>query len=171
MAEDKEFPQGHVLFKQGTKGGELFFIKEGSVDLVVRNPETGEDRRVAQAKERSVLGTMTFLEGEPRSATAICTTPVKCSIVDQIQREKLLAQVPPWFKVLLKDLSGNLRRLNEEFVALSVKHEILEKRFKILKAKAAKDDPKAAADKGEAKNADAKKAPADEPGDKVEEKK
>jgi len=141
MAEQKaetkhsEFGKGDILFKQGSKGGELFFIKEGEVELIVRDAETMSERVVARVGENSVLGTMTFLEGEARSATARCVSPVKAIVVGQIQREKLLTQVPVWFKVLLKDLSSNLRHLNEEYVRLAAKHEVLEKRVALMKSR------------------------------------
>ncbi len=135
--EPKEvtFGAGQTLFRQGDKGGELYFIKEGQVELSVRHEETGAEAVVAVVGERSVLGTMTFLEGEPRSATAKALDTVKCVIVNQIQRERLLNQVPVWFRVLLKDLSGNLRRLNLEFTKLRKDHEDLEKRYKVLQSK------------------------------------
>ena len=134
-ANIKEFKTGDVLFKQGTKGGDLFFIKKGSVELNVRDAESGNERVIATVNERSVLGTMSFLEGEPRSATATCKTDVTCVLVTQTHRENLLKQVPAWFKVLLKDLSGNLRSLNEQHVRVVAENEILQKRVKIMKAK------------------------------------
>ena len=141
MAEQKpetkhtEFEKGSLLFKQGSRGGELFFIKEGEVELIVRDTESMTERVVAQVGENSVLGTMTFLEGEARSATARCLTAVKAIVVGQIQREKLLTQVPLWFKVLLKDLSSNLRNLNEEYVRNASKNEVLEKRIALMKSR------------------------------------
>ena len=130
-----EFGKGDILFKQGSRGGELYFIKEGQVELIVRDQATMAEKVVAQVGENSVLGTMTFLEGEARSATAKCLTPVKAIVVGQIQREKLLAQVPVWFKVLLKDMATNLRHLNEEHVRLMAKHEVLEKRVTLMKTR------------------------------------
>ena len=58
---------GQVLFRQNEKGGDLYFIKTGTVELTVRNEETGEEAMVAVIGDRSVVGTMSFLEGEPRA--------------------------------------------------------------------------------------------------------
>lgn len=132
MAEPNEqtFGQGQTLFRQGEKGGELFFIKEGKVELSVRSDETGQSAVVATVGSKSVLGTMSFLESEPRSATAKCLTEVKAVVINDMQREKLLKTVPSWFAVLVKDLSSSLRRLNEEFAALKAENETLKKRVK-----------------------------------------
>ena len=48
--------------------------------------------------------------------------------------------MPTWFAVLLKDLSSNLRRLNEQFTHLKAQNELLEKRLKHKDKKQAEDD-------------------------------
>ena len=141
MAEEKkdqkttDFAQGTVLFRQGSKGGDLYFIMDGTVELTVRDEATGKETVVAKPGPRSILGTMSFLESEPRSATAKCVSAVKAIVVNPQQREKLLTQVPEWFKALLKDMAANLRRTNEEFAKVSARNEILERRVAIMKAK------------------------------------
>lgn len=135
-----EFPKGHVLFRQGARGGDLYFITEGEVELTVLDETTGKEMPVAKAGPLSILGTMTFLEGDPRSATAKCLTVVKCIVVTQIQRKKLLAQVPVWFKALLKDMAANLRRTNSDFARVSTQNEILTKRLEIMQKRLEEGD-------------------------------
>lgn len=160
MSEPSEstFGRGQTLFRQGEKGGELFFIKSGKVELSVHNDE-GETAVVAVVGDKSVLGTMTFLEGDPRSATAKAVTDVKAVVINQAQREKLLKTVPPWFVVLVKDLSSSLRRINIEYAHLKTENELMKKRLTQLKKRLAEaggtDDTEAkgeaGADAGEAK--------------------
>ena len=126
---------GRTLFKQGEKGGELFFIKEGQVSLIVRNAETGDEAEIAVLGPKTVLGTMSFLEGDPRSATAITKTEVKCVKISQIHRDKLLETIPSWFGILLKDLSMNIRRLNGQFLNLDAEHKKLDKRYQIAESR------------------------------------
>lgn len=142
MSDQKEttIGQGQTLFRQGEKGGELFFIKSGKVELTVRNEATGESAIVATLGDRNVLGTMSFLEGEPRSATAKALTEVKAVLINQAQRERLLKTVPAWFQVLVKDLSGSLRRLNIEFTTLKAENELLKKRLEKFKSQAKEED-------------------------------
>lgn len=123
---------GQELFRQGESGGELFFIQKGKVELTVFNKDTGESAVVATINEKAVLGTMSFMEGEPRSATAKALTDVECVIVTQTQREKMLAEIPAWFKILVKDLSGNLRHLNLKYTELQSQNQQLEKKFQAL---------------------------------------
>jgi CRP-like cAMP-binding protein len=148
----KKFQPGDVICKQGQRGGELFFIKTGKVELIVRHPETGVDTVVGTVGERSVIGTMSFLEGDERSATAKCLTEVECVVVDAQQREKLLDQIPAWFKVLIKDLTGNIRRFNADYTRLKSNYDILEKRFNILKKKEGGKDEAEKDDKADKTN-------------------
>jgi CRP-like cAMP-binding protein len=127
--------QGQTLFRQGEKGGDLYFIKAGQVELTVRNEETGASAVVATVGDKSVLGTMSFLENDPRSATAKAVTEVKAVVINQAQREKLLKSVPAWFAVLVKDLSSSLRRTNLEFAQVKAENETLKKRLEAQKKK------------------------------------
>ena len=125
---EKVFGQNQTLFRQGEKGGDLYFIKSGKVELTVRDNDSGESAVVAVVGDKSVLGTMSFLEGDVRSATAKCLTEVHAVVIQEGQREKLLKTVPAWFSVLVKDLSASLRRLNVEFAHLKSENELLKKR-------------------------------------------
>jgi len=134
MAEGQKpvvFGVGQCLFRQGEKGGELYFIQKGRVEVSVYN-EGGDAAVVAVMEKNTVLGTMSFLEGEPRSATAKALTDVECIVVNEAQREKMLAQVPPWFKVLVKDMSAGLRNLNAKFAELQNSSRLLEKRLEAM---------------------------------------
>jgi CRP/FNR family cyclic AMP-dependent transcriptional regulator len=133
MAQQKEtiFGQGQELFREGAKSTELYYIMQGSIELSVLDAKTGQPVVVAQLSDRSVLGTMSFLEGQPRSATAKCISEVKAIVVTQTQREQLLKSIPTWLPVLIKELSNNLRNLNKQFADLSVAHEIAKDRIEL----------------------------------------
>lgn len=125
---------GRTLFKEGDKCRDLYIIKKGEVQLTVRNKETGEDVEIAIKKDSSVLGTMAFLEGDPRSATAKTITEIVCTKVTEPVRDRLIKTIPNWFKILIKDMTNNIHNQNEAF--LKQKQEIEElKKCLILKDK------------------------------------
>lgn len=137
--QEVTFGAGQTLFKQGDKGGDLYFIKSGNVELTVR-AETGESAVVAVLGDRNVLGTMSFLEGETRSATAKCLTEVKAVVVKQVMRERLLETIPKWFFLVVKDLSASLRRLDESYAQVVAENVLLKKRLDSLKKKLVDED-------------------------------
>lgn len=129
----KKYGAGQQLFREGEKGGHLYFIKTGKVELTVQDKKTGEEVVVGVVGAQSVLGTVTFLESEPRSATAKCLEETECVVVSEVQRKKLLAAVPKWFRILVKDLAKNLRNANERYSEIKKKYDVLEKRCEVLK--------------------------------------
>ena len=140
------FGAGQVLFKQGDKSRDLYFVKEGEIELSVKNEDSQSEAVVATIGSRSVLGSMSFLEGEPRSATATVKTEATMVRINDGQREKLLKTIPSWLQVLIKDLSSNLRRINANYAKLQDEHKLLQRRYDVLKAKVkpedeAKEDP------------------------------
>lgn len=128
MDQDTIIGVGQTLFKQGEKGGDLYFIKTGEVELSVRDEDTGQEAVVAVVGPKSVIGTMSFLEGEPRSATAKVKSELTCIKVSQVQRDRMLKSIPNWFRILVKDLSSNIRRNNSGFVKLNSDIALLNKK-------------------------------------------
>lgn len=122
---------GRTLFKQGDKGGDLYFITKGIVELSVRDAESGQDVILATLKDKNVIGTMSFVAGDPRSATAIAKTELEYVVITQGQRDKLLTDVPVWVKVVMKDLAATIRSSNEAYAMLKTEHEKLEKKYEL----------------------------------------
>ncbi|MFK7823306.1 MAG: cyclic nucleotide-binding domain-containing protein [Oligoflexales bacterium] len=128
MDQDITIGAGQTLFRQGEKGGDLYFIKAGEVELSVRDEETGKEAIVAICGPKSVIGTMSFLEDEPRSASAKVKSEIKCTKISQLQRDRMMKTIPNWFRILVKDLSGNIRRTNKIFIKLNAEIDLLKKK-------------------------------------------
>ncbi len=120
FTQDKEivFGAGRTLFKQGDRDRDLFFVVRGEIDLIVRDEASGTEVLIETIKDKSVLGTMSFLEGEARSATAITKTEVTLVKINQSVRDKIFKSVPNWFGVLVKDLANSIRRLDMKYLKL-----------------------------------------------------
>ena len=129
---ERTFGSGQILFREGDKGGDLYFLQSGKVELTVIDPNTDKPVIIAEVKPPAVLGTMTFLEGDARSATATAVSAVKVLIVSQDQREELLKTIPDWFKVLVKDLSSNLRTVDKEYSKAKAENQELRAKVKAL---------------------------------------
>ena len=100
--------QGQTLFKEGAKCDVIYFIKSGQVEISRIDEETGKKIILKTLGPESVVGTMAFLLGLERSATAVCLTEVKCIEIKEAQRDVLLKQIPPWLKSMW-DLVGIIR--------------------------------------------------------------
>ena len=65
-----DFPAGEELTVQGKPGGRFFLILDGEVDISVGG------RRLRTFGPGEYLGEISLIDGEPRSASAVATTPV-----------------------------------------------------------------------------------------------
>jgi CRP-like cAMP-binding protein len=60
---------GDVVLQEGEPGDRLFFIYRGAADVVKRDPDTGSEFPIARLERGAVVGEMSFMDGEPASAT------------------------------------------------------------------------------------------------------
>ena len=77
--------KGVQLFEQGSQGSSLFFVYQGLLDVFVKN-KNGVNENVAQLGAGSVLGEMSLLTGEPRTATIV---PNIDTVVYEIKKEMI----------------------------------------------------------------------------------
>ena len=68
--KELDFPAGEELTVQGKPGGRFFLILDGAVDISVGG------RRLRSFGPGEYLGEISLIDGEPRSASAVATTPV-----------------------------------------------------------------------------------------------
>jgi len=114
---------GATLFMQGEPGDSVYIVASGQIDVKVAVP--GEDDRVLTTlKRNAVLGEMSLLLDEPRSATAVARTD---SVLWQIPRAEFQAAISRgdrWTNnllvVMLQMLARRLADMNRELIALMV---------------------------------------------------
>ncbi len=113
---------GQVLFQQGDPGGDLFFIQDGEIEIF--RSANMQDVVLATMRVGEIIGIMTCMTNEPRMASARAT---KASIVKRVRHEnvqKLIGNLPPWMKVVLKDFTSRLAQMNKNYAAsiVEIKH-------------------------------------------------
>src|SRR3954453_17891500 len=81
-------PAGKVLCAEGRGGQECFVIVDGEVGVTIGGTE------VATLGAGSFVGELAVLDGEPRTATAVATTPVRLLVFTRREFEELLECAP-----------------------------------------------------------------------------
>ncbi|MGZ6826621.1 MAG: cyclic nucleotide-binding domain-containing protein [Mycobacteriales bacterium] len=92
------------LIQQGATGYEFIVILEGQVEVVV------DGHVVASLGPGDHVGEMALLDGSPRNASVIATTPVRALLVGSREFRALVAQVPSLDRKLLLSLTARLRQ-------------------------------------------------------------
>jgi CRP-like cAMP-binding protein len=107
-----EAPAGTAVTQIGEPGDSFFIIIDGAV--AVRTPVGAG----SQLQPGDFFGEMSLLDGEPRSATIVATTPVRLLVVDRSHFWRLLDETPDLVRRMLTILSRRVRRLEQTVHAI-----------------------------------------------------
>jgi len=117
---EKKLKPGDILFHEGDKGDVMYLIREGKIKITKGE---GEDEKVlAVLKEGDFFGEMAIIDGSPRSAGAIATTPVSLLVIDK-ETFKSKIKENPLIEYVLETLSRRLRTTDEQIRLLTIKSE------------------------------------------------
>lgn len=100
---------GSVVCRQGDASTFLCIICRGRVD-VVRKDMDHNDKVIASLGPGNVLGEMSLIDGEPRSATALVHTPVELLVLTKDQYERLADENPRVWGRLVTRIAGILSK-------------------------------------------------------------
>ena len=98
-----DFPAGSVLTRQGASGGLAFVIGSGSAEVVRGG------RRLARLGPGDVVGELSLIDGEPRSATVRALTDMEVLEINADDLRRLLRRAPTVVRKLLEALSERVR--------------------------------------------------------------
>jgi len=104
MSEIVYFPEGKVIFEEGTTGREFFLIIEGQAAV-----KKGK-RTLSKVGRGSYFGELSILDGEPRSATVVAISDMELLVLEQRQFSGAIREVP---SLGLKFLTAMAKRLRD----------------------------------------------------------
>jgi CRP-like cAMP-binding protein len=112
---ESERPAGTVLTREGRDGGLMFVIVEGTADVIsggdAGNPGTG--KVIGQLGPGDVVGELSLIDGQARSASVVATSPVHVLEMARDDFQKLVNRSPKFVKALLQSLSLRVRGIDE----------------------------------------------------------
>ena len=106
----KEIKKGICIIEEGTASNEMYWVLKGSFITTIKSDN--DDKFVGRINEGELIGEMSFLDNNPRSATV---TSLEDSEVLVIPYKKFVHAVdgqPKWFQALMRTLSIRLRKSN-----------------------------------------------------------
>ncbi len=112
-----QFEEKAYVFKEGTHGGYMFFIVEGTVE-VIKQYDT-KKHKIAELSAGRSVGEMSLIDGAPRSATVRAKSALSLIVLKRKDFEKMLEEEPGIANRVLmgiaKLLSRSLRDTNKDF--------------------------------------------------------
>ena len=121
--ESRTYRPGQIITKEGEKDRDLYVLSEGTLEVSVKGDDG--DVVVSEIYPPEIIGEISFLNGSPRTATIRAKTDAKVYILSYYKVEQEMAEIPPWFKLILRTLtqrmqacSQRMKEMEEELKAL-----------------------------------------------------
>lgn len=102
------YPAGSVLFLQGEPTGHVAVLAQGWVK-VVSSARNGEEAFLAIRGPGDVLGELSAVDGQPRSATVSALVPVRARVIQGDHFLNAVSTTPELCLALLRHLTAHLR--------------------------------------------------------------
>lgn len=113
IATPKAFAKNEYICYEGQPGEEMYIILKGSVGVFVTGA-IGTLHQVATIKTGDFFGEMAIFDNLPRSASCIALEDTVTVAVNKDNLEEFIAFCPDMAKQILENMSGRIRKLNEE---------------------------------------------------------
>ena len=112
MMDSRDFKEGETVFHYGDPGGEIFILRNGSVELYVENTE-GEKLILSENEQGDVIGELSFLDGGARTATAIARQDTQMLCLDRVRLLDFIDKHPHAAMDVLTVIGRRLRATDE----------------------------------------------------------
>ncbi len=106
--DELSLPEGKELVTQGAPGRECFVIVEGQASVRIDGAE------VASLGPGDQFGELALLDGGPRTATVVATSPMQVLVIGQREFASVIDDVPELARKLLESLAARIRELDEQ---------------------------------------------------------
>jgi len=110
-SELRLFAPGEVIVREGEKGGELFVIDRGKVNIEIQR-DNGKQLKVAELQGGQFFGEMGLMTGEPRTATVRAKTDCALVVIEHAPFHDVLRQAPELVEKMSELLAARMAELD-----------------------------------------------------------
>src|SRR5215467_4668091 len=108
----RDFRQGETVFHYGDPGGEIFILRTGRVEVFVESTE-GTKIVLSENEQGDVIGELSFLDGGPRTATAVAREDTSMLLLDRMRLLDFIDKHPHAAMDVLTVIGRRLRATDE----------------------------------------------------------
>lgn len=110
MAKQIKLAPDQVLLREGEHSHSMFWVQSGQ--LVVTKKRGAEDVLLGHVYSGELVGEISFLDNEPRSATVKAVSECDVIEIPQETLDKVFSTQPKWMEILVKTMAERLRKAN-----------------------------------------------------------
>ncbi len=112
MMDSRTFRKDEIVFHYGDPGGEIYILRSGRVELYVESTE-GHKIVLSENEQGDVIGELSFLDGGPRTATAVATEDTQVLLLDRVRLLDFIDKHPHAAMDVLTVIGRRLRATDE----------------------------------------------------------
>jgi len=112
VIDELSVPEGHTLFQAGDPGDSLFIVREGEIELFIKDT-AGQKIVLTTAQAGDMFGELAMLDTGPRTATAVALASSEVLVLDRGDLVLLFQRKPEAALHMLASLSGLTRKADE----------------------------------------------------------
>jgi len=112
VVDESKVPSGHTLFQAGDPGDSLFIVREGEIELFIKDT-AGQKIVLTVAQPGDMFGELAMLDTGPRTATAVALMESEVLVLDRDDLVLLFQRKPEAALHMLAALSGLTRKADE----------------------------------------------------------
>jgi CRP/FNR family cyclic AMP-dependent transcriptional regulator len=113
-AGKESYKAGDVIFKEGSHGVAMYLIESGKVEI--SKDVQGKKLVIETLGPGEILGEMSFVDGEPRSATAIALEDTVLELLDKDFIDSGFNQISSDFRAVIRTLVKRLRNTTQKLI-------------------------------------------------------
>ena len=110
MASKVSIKGNEQLLREGEHSNSMFWVQQGQ--LVVTKKRQNEDVILGHVYEGELVGEISFLDKESRSATVKAITDCELIEIPQETIDNIFKTQPKWLEILVMTLAERLRKAN-----------------------------------------------------------
>lgn len=110
MAKSMKLAANQILINEGDHSHCMFWLQTGQ--LVVTKKRGNEDVVLGHIYSGELVGEISFLDSEPRSAQVKAVTDCELIMIPQETIDTIFKDQPKWLEILVKTLAERLRKAN-----------------------------------------------------------
>jgi CRP-like cAMP-binding protein len=121
VASYETFPDGQVIFLEGTHGDWIYVIEEGSVEISKK--VRGRRVVIEVLYKGEIFGELAFIAKMPRTATATAIGETTVGIIDRDYFDNEFNKLPADFRQIFNTVALRLKKATEAILAIAVADE------------------------------------------------
>lgn len=119
---ERHFKRGSLMFIEGESSYEMFIIRSGKIRILKQEGECSIE--LAVLGPGSVIGELSLLDHQPRSATAQVVEDTVVTVIDEELFARTMEKVPSWLsnmvQLIVKRLRDTMKKNSEDIINRSV---------------------------------------------------